>query len=163
MLIRRAKQEDIPQLIGLLYQVHKVHSDARPDLFRPGEKKYTEAELEALIPDDGRPIFVAEEDGRVLGYAFCIYQTPSAASMQPVKSLYIDDLCVDGNTRGKGVGGALYRHVVQVAEQTGCYNVTLNVWACNPTALRFYEKCGLTVQKIGMEQLLDPVKNAKKA
>ena len=62
-----------------------------------------------------------------------------------------------------GVGGALYRHVVQVAEQTGCYNVTLNVWACNPTALRFYEKCGLTVQKIGMEQLLDPAKNAKKA
>ena len=74
--------------------------------------------------------------------------------MQPIRTLYIDDLCVDGNTRGKGVGHALYRHVLEVAKDTGCYNVTLNVWACNPAALRFYEHCGLTVQKIGMEQIL---------
>lgn len=163
MLIRKAKQEDIPQLIGLLYQVHRVHSDARPDLFRPGLKKYTEEELEELIRDSERPIFVAEEDGVILGYAFCIYQTPTAAAMQPVKSLYIDDLCVNENTRGKGVGKALYHHVVEVAEQTGCYNITLNVWACNPSALHFYERCGLTVQKIGMEQIIHPKKSAEKA
>lgn len=36
--IRRAKQGDIPEIDKLLYQVHKVHSDARPDLFRPGTK-----------------------------------------------------------------------------------------------------------------------------
>ena len=43
--IRRAKQGDIPEIDKLLYQVHKVHSDARPDLFRPGTKKYTDGEL----------------------------------------------------------------------------------------------------------------------
>ncbi len=38
MEIRRARTADIPQIIPLLYQVHKVHSDARPDLFRAGAK-----------------------------------------------------------------------------------------------------------------------------
>jgi hypothetical protein len=32
--------------------------------------------------------------------------------------------------------------------------VTLNVWSCNPAALRFYEARGLTPQKVGMEQVL---------
>lgn len=154
MIIRQANCQDIPQLIGLLFQVHKVHSDARPDLFRPGLKKYTEEELEELIPNAERPIFVAEEDGVILGYAFCVYQVPKADSMQPIKTLYIDDLCVNGEIRGKGVGRALYNHVLEAARQTGCYNVTLNVWACNPNALHFYEHCGLKVQKIGMEQIL---------
>lgn len=163
MIIRRAEEHDIPQLISLLYQVHKVHSDARPDLFRAGTKKYTEAELTALIPNGDRPIFVADEDGRILGYAFCVYQEPKAVSMQPIRTLYIDDLCVDGNTRGKGVGKALYHFVLETAAQTGCYNVTLNVWACNPSALRFYEKCGLSVQKIGMEQIIGQEKSAEKA
>ena len=36
--IRRAKTEDIPDLNRLLYEVHKIHSDARPDLFKPGAK-----------------------------------------------------------------------------------------------------------------------------
>lgn len=163
MTIRRAAREDIPQLITLLYQVHKVHSDARPDLFCPGAKKYSEEELERLIPDNERPIFVAEEDGKIRGYAFCIYTTPTAASMQPVRTLYIDDLCVDENCRGSGIGGQLYRFVLAEAERTDCYHVTLNVWACNPAAMRFYEKCGLSVQKIGMEQIIGSRKSAKKS
>ena len=61
MNIRRAKKEDIPQIEELLYQVHKVHSDGRPDLFKAGEKKYTTKELEALVQNDEKPIFVAED------------------------------------------------------------------------------------------------------
>ena len=162
MEIRRAKAADIPQIITLLYQVHKVHSDARPDLFRAGAKKYTSEELEKLIPDDEHPIFVAVEDGQILGYAFCIFQKPYADSMQPIRTLYIDDLCVDGKIRGKGIGKALYDHVLAFAEERDCYNVTLNVWACNASAIRFYERCGLTVQKIGMEQIIDRRKSDKK-
>lgn len=162
MEIRRAEAQDIPQIVTLLYQVHKVHSDARPDLFRAGAKKYTAEELAELIPNDERPIFVAEKDGQILGYAFCIFQIPKSDSMQPIQTLYIDDLCVDGSIRGKGIGKALYGHVLAFAEESDCYNVTLNIWACNASAMHFYEKCGLTVQKIGMEQIIDRRKSAKK-
>lgn len=154
MNIRNAEQKDVPQIETLLYQVHKVHADQRPDLFVPGMKKYTTDELKAIIADEKRPIYVAEEEDMLLGYAFCILQQPTAPSMVPVKTLYIDDLCVDENTRGKHVGSQLYQYVLSAAKDMGCYNATLNVWECNPTARKFYEKCGMSVLKTGMEQIL---------
>jgi ribosomal protein S18 acetylase RimI-like enzyme len=52
------------------------------------------------------------------------------------------------------IGSSLYRHVVEYARESGCYNVTLNVWACNESAMKFYQNMGLTPQKVGMEQIL---------
>lgn len=153
--IRRAEERDIPVISRLLYQVHKVHSDARPDLFKAGAKKYTDGELRQILADGRRPVFVAEQDGTVLGYAFCIRQQHvNDNNMTDVKTLYIDDLCVDEAARGGHIGSALYGHVVDYAKANGYYNVTLNVWGANRAALGFYEKLGLKVQKIGMEQLL---------
>lgn len=153
--IRRAEERDIPAIAALLLQVHKVHSDARPDLFKAGARKYRDGELRQILADDGRPVFVAEEDGAILGYAFCIHQQhPAGSSMTDVKTLYIDDLCVDEAVRGRHTGSLLYRHVLDYARQHGYYNVTLNVWAANTGALRFYEKLGLKPQKIGMETIL---------
>ena len=68
--------------------------------------------------------------------------------------LYIDDICVDEGARGRGVGRALYGHILGFAREKGCYNVTLNVWSCNPGAMAFYEKLGLTPYKVGMEKIL---------
>lgn len=154
MTIRRAEIKDIPQIETLLYQVAKVHSDGRPDLFKAGQKKYTTEELEALLRDDTRPIFVVAEDEKVLGYAFCIYQENHSNLLTDIKSLYIDDLCVLEGMRGKHIGKKLYEYVLNVAKENGCYNVTLNVWECNEGAKKFYEKCGLQVQKTGMEKIL---------
>lgn len=47
--IRFAVKNDIEQIDNLLYQVHKIHADARPDLFIQGEKKYTDEELLDII------------------------------------------------------------------------------------------------------------------
>ena len=153
--LRRAEERDIPALDKLLYEVHKVHSDVRPDLFRAGTKKYGDQELRKILADDARPVFVAEKDGQVLGYAFCIHrQFVNDGSMTDVKTLYIDDLCVEEAVRGEHIGRRLYEHVLEYARQSGCYNVTLNVWADNRNAVKFYESIGLHVQKIGMETIL---------
>lgn len=153
--IRRAKITDIPALNALLYQVHKVHSDGRPDLFCPGSKKYNDEELKKILADDARPVFVGVFQEKVVGYAFCIFQEhQNSLSLQHIKTLYIDDLCVDQEMRGQSLGQKLYQYVLDIARESGCYNVTLNVWACNPAAVKFYEKCGMAVQKIGMEQVL---------
>lgn len=125
--IRRAKFKDIPQLDKLLFEVHKIHSDIRPDLFTVGEKKYTDEELERIIVDEQKPIFVAEHNGQVKGYAFCIFkQNLESKSVTNIKTLYIDDLCVDEDTRGTHIGTKLYNHVIDFARKSGCYNVTLN-------------------------------------
>ncbi len=153
--IRQANEADIPRIEELLYQVHGLHAEGRPDLFIPGKKKYNRDELCVILADTvGHPVFVLEDVGRVQGYCFCIRQVQTAASMQPISTLYIDDLCVDEASRGHGYGKRLYDHAVAYARTEGYYNLTLNVWACNPSAMRFYEKCGLCVQKVGMETVL---------
>ena len=155
MMIRRAKQSDKPAISGLLRQVCNVHHHGRPDLFQPDGTKYTAEQLADLIADDSRPIFVAVDSDEVTGYAFCIFKRHlNDACVTDIKTLYIDDLCVDEKRRGQHIGRQLYEYVLQFAKESGCYNVTLNVWCCNPGAMQFYERCGLVPQKIGMEKIL---------
>ena len=155
MEIKRAESCHIPGMLELLKQVGGVHHDIRPDIFREGAQKYDTQALEAILRDPLLPIFVAVEGNFVAGYCFCILEeVKDNPVLRDVKSLYIDDLCVDENIRGKHVGSKLYDYVCGYAKEIGCYNVTLNVWACNPGALKFYEKCGMQVQKMGMETVL---------
>ncbi len=155
MNIRFAREGDLPEINKLLYQVCAVHHNGRPDLFKAGAKKYTDAELIKIINDENTPILVAaDENDTVLGYAFCVFQEHKGGSMTDIKTLYIDDLCVDEDRRGRHIGKTLYDAVLDFAKKSGCYNVTLNVWACNPSAMKFYESRGLKPQKIGMETIL---------
>ena len=157
MNIRRAQEKDMPRIHALLAQVEDVHHRGRPDLFKSGARKYSDEQLATILTDDTRPVFVAcDEEDQVLGYAFCIFQQhPDDNILTDIRTLYIDDLCVDEALRGAHIGKRLYAFVVDHAREQGCYNVTLNVWACNEAAMRFYESCGLRPQKIGMEKILD--------
>ena len=156
MIIRRAKNEDLAGLNKLLQQVLMVHHNGRPELFKPNAKKYTDEEVFQIIASDKTPIFVAVDDKEeVLGYAFCVFkQFVNNEIMTDIKTLYIDDLCVDEEKRGMHIGKQLYEYVLDFAKANGCYNVTLNVWSCNESAMKFYEKCGLVPQKVGMEKIL---------
>ena len=156
MKIRRAVEQDLSGINALLCQVLEIHHKGRLDLFRPNAKKYTDEQLKAMFYDESRPIFVAvEEEETVLGYAFCLFQQHLGDPiLTDIQTLYIDDLCVDERMRGRQIGKKLYEHVLSFARQKHCYNVTLNVWCCNESAMRFYEKCGLKPQKIGMETIL---------
>lgn len=155
MIIRRAATRDTAKIKDLLNQVLTVHHNGRPDLFKANCRKYTDIELNELIADDKRPIFVAEDNDTVQGYAFCILQEHKGDNiLTDIKTLYIDDLCVDENTRGKHIGTALYEFVRTYAKEIGCYNVTLNVWSCNTGAQAFYEKQGLVPQKTTLETIL---------
>ena len=154
-MIRQAVNKDIPKIMDLLTQVCLVHHNGRPDIFKIGTK-YSEDELKILIKDKTRPILVStDEKDEVVGYCFCVYQQHIDNSiLTDIKTLYIDDLCVDERVRGKHIGKELYEAALKLARDSGCFNLTLNVWSCNPSALRFYEKMGLLPQKIGMEIIL---------
>ena len=155
MEIRLANNTDIPGMIELLKQVGEVHHKIRPDLFRDGAQKYSEADLAELLKDPNRPIFVGLEDGQMLGYCFCVIEeVKDDPVLCDVKSLYIDDLCVDENIRGKHVGSRLYDHACIYAKEIGCHSVTLNVWCGNDSAMKFYESRGMKPRKIYMETTL---------
>ena len=152
MTIRFATEADIPGMIELLKQVGQVHHEIRPDLFRAGAQKYDEAALSALLSDEKRPILIAELEGKVAGYAFCILQiTENDPVLCDRKVLYIDDLCVEETLRGHGIATALYQGTLEFARELGCDAVTLNVWCGNDSAMKFYEKSGVKPQTGGME------------
>ena len=155
MKIERARKEHIEGILHLLRQVLMVHHVGRPDLFRPHTTKYNAEELEHMLADDSRPIFVGVDgEGRVLGYAFCVMEQAEGHALVPIKTLYLDDLCVDEPMRGKHVGQQIYAHVKAYAKAQGCYNLTLNVWDCNPTAQKFYAAQGLKPLKTYLEAIL---------
>jgi ribosomal protein S18 acetylase RimI-like enzyme len=155
-MIRRAQIKDVPKIGELLGQVCLVHHNGRPDIFKVG-RKYSDSELFEMLGDTSRPILVStDENDEVLGYCFCVFlQHKDNSVLTDIKTLYIDDLCVDEKMRGRHIGKRLYEAAVSLARESGCHNLTLNVWSCNPTALKFYESQGLLPQKICMEQILN--------
>ena len=156
MIIRKAQTRDIPGLISLLLQVGQVHHELRPDIFRPVTQKYDDHALNELLQNEDRPIFVAMDGDFVAGYCFCILRAYQGSSVcVDHKDLYIDDLCVDENCRGKGIATALYRHATDYAGKLGCKFVSLNVWYGNDNALHFYEKMGMRPRSITMETPLE--------
>ena len=106
--------------------------------------------------DSSKPIFVAtDENDNVIGYIFCIFkQQTNHNVLTDIKTLFIDDLCVDESTRGQNIGKKLYDFALDFAKKEGCYNLTLDAWAKNTGAVRFYERLGMKVQKYVFEEIL---------
>ncbi|MBQ7671207.1 MAG: GNAT family N-acetyltransferase [Clostridia bacterium] len=154
MKIRRAETADVPRVMVLLSEVLEIHAAIRPDIFVPGTTKYTEEELAEKFKNDETPVYVADIDGVVAGYVFCVVrERKSTGYMTRSKSLYIDDLCVDGGCRGKGIGKALFDFAVGEAKRLGCGSVTLAVWEGNDGAYSFYKKMGMKPKETIMEYI----------
>jgi ribosomal protein S18 acetylase RimI-like enzyme len=152
-IIRPAEPRDLEAINTLLEQVLAVHHAARPDLFRPEGKKYTDEELLGIFDNPETPVFVYDREGAVLGYAFCEIRNQGSGSLMPLKTLYLDDLCVLESARGFHIGTALFDYVKAFAKEKGCHNITLHVWEGNPGAKAFYKAQGMMPQYTSMELL----------
>ena len=145
--IRRAEEKDIPAILELLIQVDMVHHEGRPDIFKGPATKYNAEELKSIVKNDETPVFVCVDDkGQVIGHAFCIHkQVLGDHVLTDIRTLYIDDLCVDEAFRGRHIGQELYRYVLSYAGQTGSQAVILHVEKKNTSAMRFYERMGYSI------------------
>ena len=153
-MIRLATTNDIPRLLELLHQVNMVHYERRPDIFKPHTTKYNAEQLQDLLTQPNKAIFVYEDEG-VQGYAFVqMENVHDDILLQDMRTLYIDDICVDEQARGKHVGKQLFDHVRAYAEKLGCGAITLNVWEGNDAAMAFYRKLGMSVRKTCMEMMI---------
>ena len=155
-MVRQAQQKDAESIHRILYQVNDVHAKGRPDIFKSGGIKYDTEETEKLIADPEKEVYVClSEEDEVIGYLIgWIEVTEEDTSRQSRKTFYIDDLCVDEKSRGQHAGAALYEYAVCMAKEKGCDSITLNVWECNASARKFYEKMGLVPLKTTMEKVL---------
>ncbi len=151
--IRRAVPTDADQILLLLEQVEAIHQQGRPDLFREHGTKYTVPELCEIMADKDRPIFVALMGEKIVGYIFgIITETKGSTMLFDMKTLHLDDVCIDESCRSMGIGGELMKHVTVWAKSVGCDRMDLDVWEFNSEARRFYEKYGFSTQKRRMER-----------
>ncbi|MFU2204501.1 GNAT family N-acetyltransferase [Streptococcus pluranimalium] len=154
-MIRRANEADIPRIQEFLGQILRVHHEVRPDIFKAQGSKFTSQELLDVIKDPKKPVFVYEDaQGNVLGHLFLILREAKGGALQPIRTLFIDDLCVDQESRGLGIGEQLYQFALAKARECGCYHLTLNVWNANEGAVRFYERMGMRPQEMHMETII---------
>ena len=152
IIIRRAVPTDTDGILALLSQVEAIHQKGRPDLFRVNGTKYTATELCEVMADDDRPIFVAVNGEKVLGYIFgIIAETKDSTMLFDMKTIHLDDVCIDESCRREGVGGALMEYVTSWAKSVGCNRMDLDVWEFNDGARRFYERYGFITQKRRMD------------
>ena len=156
MEIRFAEGKDVAGILELLRQVGNVHHQGRPDLFRNTAQKYGASQVLQMLGSSTNPIFVAAEGNKVLGYAFCqVKKRQDDPVFYDRTELYVDDLCVDEESRQSGVGNALFEAVKKYAKMRACQAVTLNVWCFNEAAMAFYLKQGLENRNITMELVLE--------
>lgn len=161
LVIRKAENCDIAGIGRLLCQVHVVHAAIRPDLFVVGKRKYGDAQLSEIIADENAPVYVCVADGEVAGYVFLRIQRDNLPSHRAMTTLYIDDLCVDENVRGQGIGHKLFAFAEKFASEIGAYNITLHVYEGNETARRFYNSLGMKVQYTALEKIVSPENEVK--
>jgi len=155
MNVRLAGEKDIPELIDILKQVNLIHRNLRPDLFVKGTK-YGEEDLVDILKNPETYVFVADNGSGIDGYIFCYLENyENVRGRTPIKTMYIDDLCVRESARGQKIGQILYSHAKEDAKALGCHNVTLHVWEGNETAEKFYRRQGMKNQFISLEEVLD--------
>ena len=160
-MIRLANIDDIPVILKLLSEVLELHAEIRPDIFASGTTKYNRSNLLDLLNDKKYLIYVYTNDlDEAIGHLICFIKENKSNNLKNIKTLYIDDLCVFENERGKHIGKDLFDYAIYKAKELGCYNVTLNFWNGNNKAIKFYENMGMKVQKYEMELLINNEKLA---
>ena len=104
----------------------------------------TEAMLAAQLFGE-RPsaeCLIAERHGRAVGFALH-FTTFSTFLCQP--GLYLEDLFVEPEARGLGMGKALLKRLAQLAVERGCGRFEWRVLDWNEPSIRFYESLGAKV------------------
>ena len=152
MKIKKKKKEDRKQIIPLLEQVSRLHIKRRADIFKT--KKYQDIDKYALelISNKEKITFVAEQENKILGIIVLkIKEVKNHINLKDSKTLWVDELCVNKENRGEGIGKQLINKAKEIAKELNCIRLELNCWEMNKEATAFYEKQGMQTQRRIME------------
>jgi GNAT superfamily N-acetyltransferase len=136
MNIRAAAPDDIPLVLDLIRGLAQYEKLSH-------EVEATEALLRSsLFPEGGRPAaecVLAFDGGVPAGFAVFFW---SFSTFLARPGLYLEDLFVVPERRGRGVGRALILHLARLANERGCGRMEWAVLNWNEPAIRFYEGLG---------------------
>lgn len=152
-MIRTADMNDLAGINVLHEQLHIQHIAYRPDIFAPVEQPVFDTLMIPYIQGSDKCIIISENSGVIDGYAaISICDTKKGAGeILPFTFIEVNELCVAGNVRGKGIGTALLDAVKAFAKEQGARFVELGVNAQNTGAQEFYKANGMFVKNLKMQ------------
>ncbi|CCF68026.1 GNAT family N-acetyltransferase [Xanthomonas citri] len=132
--IRSATPADVPLLHELITALAVYERE-------PDAVKASLEDVCASLSDDGATAhaLICEQDGQALGFAVYFFNYSTWLGRN---GLYLEDLFVRPEARGKGAGLALLRHLAQLAVQRGCGRFEWSVLDWNQPAIDFYKAVG---------------------
>ncbi|KGP80000.1 MULTISPECIES: GNAT family N-acetyltransferase [unclassified Paenibacillus] len=155
--IRRAVIGDYTGVSALMDELHQLHVEARPDVYRELQTRMSEKEYEQLMETDHRYLYVAElsDQGEIVGYASAqLNVIQNVDLLKDRKMLYINEIIVGSKHRGHGTGKRLMQELIELGKEIQVDSVELTVSTFNTGAQAFYEQLGLAVRSSRMEYIL---------
>lgn len=153
--IRSMKDADYPVFDRFDGALHRMHVEARPDLFRPCGHPLSLEAYQQMLRDPQEELFLAETGGVPAGLcAVTLQAVQETPLLLPCKSAHIGDLYVAPEFRKLGIGTALYREAERRAKAFGAERLDLMVWPFNQNALAFYRRLGMEIRSYTMEAKL---------
>jgi len=148
MKVRVATQEDLPEILKMLFQDQATPSDE----LGPNAPCYADA-LREMQASGTNVTYVAELDGRIVGTFMLTFirhllrQGSLVAQIEAVR--------VEPPLRGRGLGAEMMRWAIEEARRRGCSRVQLTTNNARKDAHRFYERLGFRATHLGMKLRLD--------
>ncbi len=156
IFIRSAEQDDCAKIRPLQKEIADLHHAGRPDLFREEARYYSDEDFARMVNDPQHFIFIAEDAGEVVGYAFAwLIDYKNHTTYKPFLCFYIDDICVLSSHRRRGIGRMLFEKCREQARLCGCKMMDLGVWGFNREAIAFYESMGMRERIRKMEYTIE--------
>ena len=152
MIVRLARENELPRINELRKQVNELHVSGRPDVFKPGFPEELQELIHVIWNDPEKEIVVSETDGVICGFAVVHHvRRPENPFMMERDYLGIEEFCVDEAFRRHGAASALIRFIRDYAKEKGLHRVELDVWEFNQDAQAFYEAVGFRTFRRYME------------
>lgn len=157
MIVRKAVPEDYPAIALLSGQVHRLHQEARGEIFVPADSSYTEEEYRELLSSPGTAVLLAQEGEEPVGYAVLeLYGTQNRRILHQRLICSIEDFCIHESWKRRGYGRILFEAVEALARRSGADSLELTVWEFNRDALSFYQAMGMRDKNRRLERRLKP-------
>ena len=144
--ITTATEADIPELVGLLGILFAIEQDFTPDM-----EKQRRGLAGLLASPFGQVAIARDAQGRAIGLATAQLVISTA---EGAPSAWIEDVVVEADWRGKGLGRALLAYVLQWARLQGATRAQLLADLDNAPALEFYEHLGWQSTRLGARRLM---------
>lgn len=142
--LRSAGRSDLDAVLALLRELDESHVDLEPTLLQAFSDPPRPREwLLSRFTEPGEACFVAELDGKVVGFVWAKVQNPPgipAFVQEPL--LVVADLVVHAPYRSRGIGHALLERAIDFGRARGARRVQLTVFDKNLPARAFYDDLG---------------------